>query len=61
MYSGKSPSFNMMDQYRLLLIPVVEQVIHQSIYKALQESKVHLHAKDLEGFKNLVKPLKTKP
>ena len=61
MYSGKSPSFNMMDQYRLLLIPVVEQVIHQSIYKALQESKVHLRAKDLEGFKNIVKPLKTKP
>ena len=51
----------MMDQYRLLLIPVVEQAIHQRIYKALQESKVHLRAKDLEEFKNLVKPLKTKP
>lgn len=54
MYSGKSPSFNMMDRYRFILIPEVEKKLNETIYKSLKESKTYLTPAELAGFKKLV-------
>lgn len=60
MYSGKSPSFNMMDRYRFLLFPVVEKALNETIYVALKEGKPYLKLSELDGLKKLVRPNQSK-